>query len=119
MNHILHHGYAKLAYHDSTITEMVARIIICYHKRIELHKAAAAEAEKAKDKEKAKESNEKFEENKKEIMIILQITRHYFIKVDVSIDVSPQVANMIYERSTITDFQPAIGMYGELLRAYQ
>ena len=119
VNHILHHGYSKLAYHDSIITEMVARIIINFHKRIEIYKAAAAEAVKAKDQAKAKENNEKFEENKKEIMIILQVTRHYFIKVDVSIDVTPRIANLIFERSTITDFQPAIGMYGELLRAFQ
>ena len=71
VNHILHHGYSKLAYHDSTITEMVARIIICYHKRIEFHKALAAAAEKVKDKEKAKVNQEKFEANRNEIMIIL------------------------------------------------
>ena len=71
VNNILHHGFAKLCYHDSIITEMVARIIINYHERIEKYKAAAAEAEKAKDHAKAKENHAKFEENKKEIMIIL------------------------------------------------
>ena len=59
-----------------------------------------------------------FEINKKEIIFCLQITKHYFVKCEVSIDIKPKIANLIYERAMGCDFLPAVGMYGELLRCF-
>ena len=33
-------------------------------------------------------------------------------------DIKPKLAKRIYQRANETDFQPAIGMYGELLRCF-
>ena len=33
-------------------------------------------------------------------------------------DIKPRVARLIFQRGTETDFKPAIGMYGELLRYF-
>ena len=57
--------------------------------------------------------------NKHQIISCVQIMKHFYVKVDCSIDVKPKIANLIFERAMQTDFMPAIGMYGEMLRCFR
>ena len=94
-------------------------IIIKFHQKIDSIKAEIDLATPRNDKIEMTTLEAKMNLNRQQIIGCIQITKHFYVQVDCSIDIKPKIANLVFERAMSTDFQPAIGMYGELLRCFR
>ena len=118
VNNILQYSFIHFAYYDSVTTELITRIIIAFHNKIDGINKKKEETNEQNSLE-HKTLDNQLTMTKHQIITTLQITKHYYVKVDSSADIKPKIAALVYERATNTDFKPAIGMYGELLRCFR
>ena len=118
VNNILQYSFSKFAYFDSVTTELITRIIFAFHNRIDSI-TKQKEATNEKDTLELKNFENQLALNKHQIITTLQITKHYYVKTESSVDIKPKIAKLVFDRAMNTDFMPAIGMYGELLRCFR